>query len=258
MHGGRLYAGTYGQGVFVSDDLGSTWADFNQSLVGLALFIQELVFSSNTLYAATAGDGAWSRMLSPPGEWARFGDVFEPNQASNMNGIALGGTRLIAAGGANGMVFVRDPTDTEWNISFLDNVGLHPSLTAESVFWTGSRWFIGANNGLFQSPTGNQPWLFGGPGLGSLSNVSFAMRPPDLLVAFSTIIGTELEYSHDGGTVFQIFDSLPGVVVFKLAVHGDTLYAGRTDGLWRRSVATVPTKPVTWGTMKSLFRAPGK
>src|SRR5262245_35335602 len=34
MHDGRLYAATRGAGVFVSDDLGDTWTDFNQGLVG--------------------------------------------------------------------------------------------------------------------------------------------------------------------------------------------------------------------------------
>jgi hypothetical protein len=258
MRGTRLFAGTYGQGVFVSDNLGSTWSSFNQGLTGLAVFIDDMAFSSTTVYAATAGDGVWSRNLSPPGNWGRFGDVFEPNQASNVAAITLGGTKLIAAGGANGMIFVRDPGDTEWNISFLDNVNIHPSWTAQSAFWTGSKWFIGANLGVFQSATGAQPWLFGGPGLGGLSNTSFAQRAPNLLVAFTTAIATTIEFSQNGGLTFQVLETLPAAFFFKMAVHGDTLYAARTDGLWRRSLATVPTQPVTWGSLKSLFRSPGK
>src|SRR6185369_435598 len=34
MHKGRLYAGTFGQGVFVSSDRGASWQAFNQGLVG--------------------------------------------------------------------------------------------------------------------------------------------------------------------------------------------------------------------------------
>src|SRR6185436_11467107 len=34
VRNGRLYAGTFGQGVHVSDDLGTTWRAFNQGLVG--------------------------------------------------------------------------------------------------------------------------------------------------------------------------------------------------------------------------------
>jgi hypothetical protein len=51
---------------------------------------------------------------------------------------------------------------------------------------------------------------------------------------------------------------LSSVFVFGLATHNTTLYAARLDGLWRRSVATVATKPVTWGSLKSLYRAPKK
>jgi photosystem II stability/assembly factor-like uncharacterized protein len=34
VRNGRLYAGTRRKGMFVSDNLGATWSDFNQGLVG--------------------------------------------------------------------------------------------------------------------------------------------------------------------------------------------------------------------------------
>src|SRR4029453_8164 len=34
VHNGRLYAGTFGQGVFVSNDLGTSWLGFSQGLGG--------------------------------------------------------------------------------------------------------------------------------------------------------------------------------------------------------------------------------
>ena len=53
---GRLYAGTFGQGVFTSDDLGLGWQGFNQGLVGgfgdSQLDIDDLVPRGDTLYAA--------------------------------------------------------------------------------------------------------------------------------------------------------------------------------------------------------------
>jgi hypothetical protein len=253
---GRLYAGTFGQGVFVSDNLGGSWTGFNQGIAGLAVFIQEMLFLNDKVYAATGGDGVWARSLVPPGNWGRFGDELEPNQASNVSAIALGGTRLLAAGGANGMVFLRDPGDSDWTDSFLDNNGLHPSWAALSAIWTGSRWLVGANIGLFQSANGQSPWLIGNPGLGPLSNVSFALRAPDVLVAFTTALATTISFSHDGGDTFQALDTQPAVFVFRMATHDNTLYAARTDGLWRRSIATVPTKPVTWGSVKALYRTP--
>src|SRR5262245_37072815 len=34
MHNRHIYAATRSRGVFVSDDMGDTWSDFNQGLVG--------------------------------------------------------------------------------------------------------------------------------------------------------------------------------------------------------------------------------
>jgi hypothetical protein len=105
---------------------------------------------------ATAGAGAWVRNLAIAGMWSRFGNAFEPNQTSNMNRLAAGGSRLLAAAGFNGTVFHRDA----------------------------------------------KPLTFVDPGLGTLFNVAFAFT-------------------------------------YKLAIGGGDPYAGRLDGLWRRSIADV-------------------
>jgi hypothetical protein len=87
VRNGRIYAGTFRQGVFVSDNLGASWQDFNQGLVGgfanSQLFIKDLLIRADTIYAATAGSGAWIRNLNS-GVWSRYGNIFEPALASNM------------------------------------------------------------------------------------------------------------------------------------------------------------------------------
>src|SRR6185503_1005556 len=64
VRNGRLYAGTFGQGVRVSDDLGTSWQDFNQGLVGgfedSQLDVVDLQFRGDELFAATAGAGVYS------------------------------------------------------------------------------------------------------------------------------------------------------------------------------------------------------
>jgi hypothetical protein len=124
IRNGRLYAGTFGQGVRVSDDLGTSWQDFNQGLVGgfedSQLDVVDLQFRGDDLFAATAGAGVYSRKLSGPGGWQPFGGVFELNQAANVTALAVGGGRLLASAGGNGMVFAairaspsgRSPTST--------------------------------------------------------------------------------------------------------------------------------------------------
>jgi hypothetical protein len=49
-----------------------------------------------------------------------------------------------------------------------------------------------------------------------------------------------------------------GDFIFGLATHDNTLYAARADGLWRRSIATVAVRKMSWGSVKALYREPGK
>ncbi|MGH3054441.1 MAG: WD40/YVTN/BNR-like repeat-containing protein, partial [Gaiellaceae bacterium] len=122
MHNRQLYIGTAGQGVFMSADLGATWQAFNQGLVGgianSQLDVSDLVARGDSLYAATLGAGVYVRNLTSADTWHHFGEVFVPNQASNVNDLELGGVRLFACAGANGDSYYRDPGDAEWTQSF--------------------------------------------------------------------------------------------------------------------------------------------
>lgn len=253
---GRLYAGTYGRGVHVSDDLGDTWLAFNQGLTGgmfnSHLFIVGMLVRGDSLFVATSGAGAYARDLTG-GNWQHFGEQFEPNQASNLNAIAAGGTRLLAAGGFNGTVFFRDPGDPDWTLSWLNNVGIVPGLAGLSAMWTGEAWLVGANTGVFRSVLGQEPWTFVDLGLGTLFTATFARRDGDLLAAFGTGGQTFIQRSVDHGANWQILDTLSAVFVNELAISGSDLYAARLDGLWRRAVP-VPAQSGSWGSVKSRFR----
>jgi hypothetical protein len=221
---GRLFAGTFGQGVFISDNRGTTWQAFSQGLVGGPLNSQldvvGLLVRSDIMYAATAGAGAYARGLVGATTWQHFGDVFEPNQASNMNSIALGGTRLIATGGANGMVFTNDPGQTDWTISNLDNIGIHAGLSAFTGIWNGFGWVIGSNLGLFHSVAGQEPWTRVDPGFGALDWATFAARGRHLFLAFDVAPGAVIEESDDDGATWGSIVGFGGVFIHDLAVSG--------------------------------------
>lgn len=251
MRNGRLYAGTYGQGVFVSDDLGSTWTAYNQGLVGgfldSQLFVVELVVRGDNLYAATAGAGVYERGLVGANTWHHFGEEFEPNQASNVNALAVGGTRLIAPAGDNGMVFVRDPGDAGWTVSNLDNVGIHAGLQAGSTVWTGTGWIVGSNLGLFSSVPGEEPWTRFNPGLGPVAYVFLATHAGHTWAAFDIPSAVVIEESADDGATWQFDEILEFAFVERMAVSRNTLYAARTDGLWRRLAVTASVDPPAGG-----------
>lgn len=238
VHNGRLYAGTFGQGAFVSNDLGTTWTAFSQGLAGPgALTISGLVVLGDDIYAATVGSAAWVRNLAA-GTWALFGSqTIQDFQASNMDGgITAGGSRLFAMGGFNGTVFFRDPGQADWTVSLLFNDHFAPGLAALSALWTGTSWVVGSNIGMFRSPTGEAPWTFFDLGLHSLFFTSVVMHGADLYSSLGAGGGTLVAVSHDDGMSWQGLDTLVSVGVYRLAVQGDDLYAGRVDGLWRRSI----------------------
>ena len=239
VHNGRLYAGTDRQGVFVSDNLGASWANYSQGIVGLgSLDIVELIVSGQNLYLATEGGGAWIRSLGS-GSWIDFSNEIEADQAGNMTTIAAGGTRLFAGGGFNGSVFHRDPGETDWTESLLFNDHLAPGLASLSSIFTGSRWVVGSNIGIFHSITGQAPWTFVDFGLRPILFVGFAQNGNDLYASLGAGGGSLITLSHDGGETWQNLDTLAAVFIYRLARHGTTLYAGRVDGLWRRPIDSV-------------------
>ncbi len=261
VRNGRLYVGTYGQGVFISDDLGDSWQAYNQGLVGGVLdtqrFVIDLLIRGDSLYLATAGDGPWVRNLTV-GTWTHFSNVFEPNQASNMNDIAASATQLVGSAGFNGTIFSRDPGQADWTLSWLNNVGIAPGLAALSAIWNGRRWVVGANIGVFYGESGQSPWTFSDIGLGTLFSAVFALRGSDVFAAFGAGTTAIIEYSLDSGATWHLVETLPNTFIFGLAVKDDMLYGARADGLWRRSIATVAVHTKSWGSVKALYRKPRK
>jgi len=258
LHQGRLFAGTAGQGVFVSADLGATWSPFNQGLTGgilnTQLDVSSLEVAGNSLLAGTLGAGVYMRRLTTTGSWTHFGDVFEPEQASNINAVVLGGTRVLAAGGSNGEVFLRDPGDADWRPSGLGPDGFLPGLQAQSACWTGHGWVVGTSLGLFLSATGEEPWTLSSLGVLRARSAALAMRGPTLFAAFNLPGGTVILSSPDEGQSWRFVAAEAGAFVFALAAHDHELYAARADGLWHsRSHAIAapvaqpaPSVPVTF------------
>jgi hypothetical protein len=251
IRNGRLYAGTMrfntpGQGVFISDNLGDTWTAFNQGLVGgignSQNDIVDLLIRGDSLYAATEGAGAWVRNLKA-GSWIRYGDIFGPEQSTNMTAIAAGGSRLLACGGFNGTVFFRDPGQPDWTLSLLFNDHFAAGLAALSAAWNGHAWVVGSNIGVFQSATGQEPWTFVDFGLRPLFFAPVTTRGTDFFVSLGAGNGTLVAMSLDDGVTWQNVDTLAGALTYDMTRQGSTLYAGRVGGLWRRPIGNIVSVP---------------
>jgi len=250
IRNGRLYAGTAGAGVFVSDDLGLTWQAFNDGLVGgvldSQLDVSDFAVRGDSLYAATLGAGVYVRNVAAVGTWHHFGEAFEPEQASNVRSLGTDGSHLVADAGGNGTVFFRDPSDADWTLSWLDNVGLRPGIQAFTVVWTGTGWVVGTGvgRGVFTSTRGREPWTFVDVGLGIVNSTALATRGHGVFGAFNRANDVVIGQSFDDGRSWDMLDLLPQAFVSQMAATPTHLYAARGDGLWRRStpVASVPDR----------------
>jgi hypothetical protein len=244
----RLYAGTFGQGVFVSDDLGATWQAFNQGLVGGSfdsqLNVSDLEVRGDSILVSTFGAGVYVRRLSVADTWHPFGAAFDIDQAATVGDIALGNARLFASAGDNGTAFVRDPGDADWTVSTLANGPLVPGLTVQSAIFTGSRWVVGTTSGVFLSPSGRDSWTSSNTNLSGMTLSAFASSGQRLFIGFDSERKAlnnnfSLSQSDDNGTTWSLVEAVPNIFGNKLAVQGSVLYAGRSDGLWFRSAGTV-------------------
>jgi hypothetical protein len=222
--------------------LGTTWVPFNEGLVGgildSQLDVTDLQARGDSIYVATAGASIYLRSLVGSSSWQTTGTEIEANQGANVNGLSLGGSRLIASAGVNGMVFRNDPGETDWTVSDLDNAGIHAGLSAKGAVWTGTGWVVGTNIAIFHSVAGQEPWTLSALGLGPLDWTALTAQGGHVFAAFDTPLAAVIEESDDDGDTWQNAEVQSGVFVQKLAISGNNLYAARQDGLWRRPLGT--------------------
>ena len=76
-------------------------------------------------------------------------------------------------------------------------------------------------------------------GLGLINSGTVTARGHDVFGAFNRNPDVVIEQSGDDGLTWHVVDVLPGAFVFRMTTHGTDLYAGRSDGLWVRSTATL-------------------
>jgi hypothetical protein len=167
---GRLWIGSYGQGVYVSPDFGATWQAASQGLAGglfnTHLYVTDFERRGDSLFVSTDGAGTFVRALGGAA-WQKFGTAFEANVAGSVTDLAVEGGRLIACAGGNGLVFHRDPGAPDWTFSTLGNGEPVPGLQASGALWSGTRWLVATQAGTYGSATGTGGWSPLGPSLGA-------------------------------------------------------------------------------------------
>jgi hypothetical protein len=258
MERGRLWCGTFGQGVFTSTNLGASWQPFSQGLAGglfnSHLYITDFERRGDWLYASTDGAGIFRLNLLVLDAWSAFNTNLVGSAGGSVPNFAQGGARLVCANGGNGYVFHNDEGDPDWTESPLNNNGISVGLQASDVAWTGSAWLVAAQPGVFRSTGGESPWTLAGHGLSTRLDGRLAVAPGRVFAAFNSLSATTYLVSLSDGAAWTALETFPQYS-YELGVRGTTLWAARSDGLWRRDVSTVDVAPPP-PTSRALSLAP--
>ncbi|MDR3610344.1 MAG: T9SS type A sorting domain-containing protein [Ignavibacteriaceae bacterium] len=265
--GTNIFAGTYGAGIYLSTDNGTSWTAKNTGLTDKSLYINCLGVHGQKLYAGTEGyslcfttnnGGSWSIIwdigidyhngvyiysiifsgsLSYIG--LNYGIVLSTDSGNNWGSmnqtIGMGKVNSIVDNGTK-TFFGTDSglcisTDNGFNWT---NIGLtnNPILT---LFKNGSNIYAGtASQGIFLSTNDGSNWTTLNAGLPGNSIHNFIAYDSSIFVATSNGI-YRLDNSNSNWT--PVKSGLTDTLVYSLAVCGTYLFAGTSRGLWKRPLS---------------------
>jgi photosystem II stability/assembly factor-like uncharacterized protein len=233
--GDRLYAGTSGYGVFVSNDGGEIWDERNRGLVGNTLYIKSLLLTdqkTTTLYAGTQGAGVF-KSTDRGNTWTPVNhglpDPF-------VNTLAIGGTekQVLYAATWSG-VFRLQEDESQWKPAGLAGIRIQDLVISNEQRDTliAGSW----GEGILQSTDGGMTWETVNEGLSHpyISTLAIDHDRPNLVYAGTW--GEGIFSSRDEGRTWQPIEAA-GIDprIHKLAVgHGGDLYVATTTTLSKRS-----------------------
>lgn len=225
--GTTLFAGTGGNGLFVSPIDGITWQYFSQGLTGLgSLHIADVAVFDNDLWCATMGAGVFRRSA---GTWASFGGL-GGNTTANVAFVRAVAGSLWAGAGGNGYLWRLAPGATAFAPVSVGPLQVDPFVLTDLIAIDGDL-LAGSTYGLYRSTDGGATWapVDGGPPGGE--RVRF-LQVGGTLLALVSGTTSRIHRSDDQGLTWQLVDQM--TTTYAIAHEGGRLYAGRVDGLWYR------------------------
>ncbi len=212
--GSEIYAGTHSGGVYRSPDFGQQWISMNNGLPTKG--VRNLVVSGNSLLADT-GAGIY-----------RFDDVGQVWVSSSLGldmeleiKALVAGNGLVFTGTVGGGVFRSTDNGSNWQVF---NSGL-TDLKVNAILLAGSDWFAGTSTGLFRSGDNGQSWTSVSGGLGTPFVTALAFNGAALLAC---TLDSGVYRSFDLGASWQ---PIANVQVLHLAASGSVFIASNGNGV---------------------------
>ncbi|MCF8395565.1 MAG: choice-of-anchor A family protein, partial [Melioribacteraceae bacterium] len=255
---GRIYAGTWGNGVFYSDDNGGNWTNISAGLSALAVHALT-INEDNEVYAGTWGSGiekydpvndAWT--VLPVGYdfvWA----------------LGMTSTGQIYAGTYGGGVYRSLDDDNSWEVintslpaMFVYAVSIDANDDVYISSWANGVFKLESNKGEFWAPMG-----LAGHGVSSMmissSSTTVYTGTSDGQI-YMSVSGLTSARDEDSVPVeFNLMQNYPNpfnpttTIEFSVAANG--LYTLKIYNILGQEVATLLNKELTAGSHKEIFDA---
>ncbi|MEQ8551383.1 MAG: PKD domain-containing protein [Cyclobacteriaceae bacterium] len=247
----KIYAGTKGNGVLISDDKGATWTPSNTNLEGPNLDINTIVSDGEYIYIGTAA-GVW-RSSNGGDTW---GSVNTGLNEAPVTHLAFYGPQLLALSEGHGIYHTTDD-GANWQARGSGIDGTVISL-GESTFGVNAG--TSGGSALLYNYDGNT-WFAGGSGItNSGSNkVSATFKGSKLFAA--TDEGLFVEETPNNWVAAGSLPGVPGHFVefdnaMYVSIDGHGIYQSVDDGAnwtaFNEDLTTVKTGPLLY-SQKLLF-----
>lgn len=202
--GDRLLAASY-NGVFASDDGGSTWTLSNTGLTGVVgLWLRSIAAFGNIVLVGTHQDGMFKSVDA--------GVTWTPIEtARDAEGFAKLGDKYFAVGYSG--VYVSTNQGDSWTLS---NSGLSNSWPSDIIV-SGEKLYIATQHGVFVSTNAGDSWNRAGTGW------------PDLTVARQIAISNGKIFAATGNHVYSLEGDESEWTVSNVSFQTEWVAVGATD-----------------------------
>jgi hypothetical protein len=220
--GDTIIAGTYGNGVYISKNNGSSWAKMDSGLTNL--YVMSLAINGDTLFAGT-NNGVFL-FKKDSSSWVAVDSGF-PINAYVVSLIKSGNN--IFAGCDPGGVYLSSNNGSSWNATSL-TYGVNTLATSGSNIFA-----LTDNEGVFSSSNNGNSWTAVNKGFADSANViSLAASGTDI---FAGISGAGVFRSSNMGNNWYavnngLTEAAGDTIVLSLAASGSNIFAGMWRGVF--------------------------
>ena len=241
----KIFAGTYGSGVFVSINNGISWQSYNSGLSSYALYAKKFVTSGDTVFYATDGGGVYY-LINNTNVWQSYNQNLPSNIAWTINDLVVTNNNLIASAGGSGFYYLRPKGSSEWIEKRIQTPqGIY--TTPNAFLSTGDIVFSGSRFGIYRSLDEGNTFDSVGISAMDMSVVSFAKDKNRIYAGYTRSSGNDffVWFSDDLGESWNFFDH-QFQFLLDLYIYDNKIWAGTNDGLWFKELETLSVDPIEY------------